>query len=87
MDKVYFNTGDLVKVVGRGFNASDFTLKNPIPSTGVYHFNDWEDKEFVIGGVYEPMKFKYNPNIYGAYPLLFDNKLVGYVYNVGLKLV
>jgi len=84
--KTEFKTGDYVRVIRNGANASGFTLK--IPSCGikgVYSMVNWKNAKFQILGNYEPITFNSSPKIYGAYPLSIDGKLIGYVYNDALQ--
>lgn len=81
-----FEKGDKVRVTKNGYNASDFTFKYNVNPIGVYSI-DWENIVFEIGELMYQIKFEHSPEIYGAYPLLRDGKLIGYVYNNALELV
>lgn len=87
MKLTYFETGQKVKVIKNGFNASDFTMKLNINPLGVYSIKNWECIEFTICGQFEKMKFDHDKKIYGAYPLAIDNKIIGFVYNTALQLI
>lgn len=87
MKKNYFKTGDRVRVIKDGSNASDFTSKLDINLIGVYSLRNWMNIEFTICGQFEPIEFDFSPEIYGAYPLAKGNKIVGFVYNTALELV
>ena len=83
-----FNIGDQVKVTSRGSNASTFF--NPEIHShdfGVYQFGNWQELIFEICG--EPKLWigdKYIPNEL-CYPVSFEGKEIGYVYESGLELV
>jgi len=73
-----------VRVTRDGVNASDFNV-GLIPIMGVYSLSEWQDCIFTVGGYYHPVSFSHNLKIYGAYPLIYDSRIVGHVYNTGLE--
>ena len=83
-----FNIGDQVKVTSRGSNASTFF--NPEIHShvfGVYQFDNWRELMFEICG--EPKLWigdKHIPNEL-CYPISFEGKEIGYVYEPGLELM
>lgn len=89
-NKQMFKIGDKVRVTKAYCNASRVSTDDEnkiLHYKGVYSIENWQDTIFTISGKYKPTKFDHNKEIYGAYPLSFDGKLVGYVYNDVLELV
>lgn len=83
-----FNIGDKVKVIRNGRNATKFfNPKIHLDLMGVYQFDNWKELIFTICG---------EPELYIGYgissdelcyPVSFEDKEIGYVYELGLELV
>lgn len=90
-----FKVGDRVNVVKGGSNASEFNRRRnehfyvsyKIPMQGVYSLSNWETVEFQISGKMEELPSAFSKVIDYAYPLSFNNKVIGYVYDRAIKLV
>jgi hypothetical protein len=83
-----FKIGDKVRVTRFAYNASNvLSLEEykTLPQKGVYSLENWDELIFTIAGEYKPTTFEFDPYIYGAYPLKYNSKLIGYVYNSALK--
>lgn len=87
-DSKYFNIDDKVRVIASHNNASQFNGLYPDLkyTNGVYQFDNWQEMIFTIIDTYKPVNFKTSPNIYGAYPLSYEDVFVGYVYSDALEL-
>jgi hypothetical protein len=80
-----FKKGTKVRVIYDSANASDFTQKlSGIPHKGVYSFDHWKDKVFVIEGEIQLYVNKHFDKAFCAYLLEYEGKKVGYVYNYAL---
>lgn len=82
-----FNIGDQVRVVKNGGNATKFF--NPeihLDHMGVYQFNNWEELIFTVYGESKLYKGHGVTVDELCYPVSFEGKEIGYVYESRLEL-
>lgn len=87
MKNELFKIGQKVRVIGSGFNCSEFSCIEGFSQYGVYSKKDWKDRVFQIEGTVKLIEFASNPNIYCAYLLSYEGENIGYVYNTGLRAI
>lgn len=84
--KIYYRSGQKVRVTKPSHNASDFT-RHYMPCNGVYSIEGWAKEEFTVSGEMQSRTFDEFPEIHGAYLLLHKGKEIGYVYDSALALI
>ena len=82
MEKL-FKKGDKVIVTTDCDNASECDISL---GRGVYRVSNWKNTTFTIEGTVKLYSFNHNPDVFCAYALSLNNKIVGYVYNTALEL-
>ncbi len=87
MKNELFKIGQKVRVIGSGFNCSEFSYIEGFSEYGVYSKRDWKNTLFQIEGTVKLIEFDSSPNIYCAYLLSYEGENIGYVYNTGLQAI
>jgi len=82
----HIKVGDFVKVINEFSNASDFTiLFKECGPRGVYELDTWAIESFQVCGGKVKTNFKTEGLAKYAYPLSFNSKLIGFVYDKAIK--
>lgn len=82
MEKL-FKKGDKVIVTTDCDNASECDISL---GRGVYKLPNVKNIVFTIEGTVKLFSFSHNPDVFCAYALSLNNKIIGYVYNTALEL-